>query len=120
MAVTQKMPARQNNKFARSADLKKKISDEFEIFFLEQMCTSKENIFSHSAEIEMKKNLRNALMEMADHMDEGSRSALMVRSNLLENAYRYCTDRMAGFPKVPLKKSLWGWVKSLNQPHEIF
>lgn len=72
--------------------LQEKINYEFQCFFLDQMRTSKENIFAHSAEIETKKKLLGALQFLAEDLDEATEKFLMPQNNLLESAYCFWKD----------------------------
>ena len=72
--------------------LEEKVDYEFERFYLDQMRTSKENIFAHSEEIEMKKKLKEALRELAGEIDDKTEMLLVLQSNLLESAYGFYKD----------------------------
>ena len=51
-------------------NLREKVEYEYRCFFLDMMRTSKENIFAHSDEIEVKKRIREALLNLNDKLDE--------------------------------------------------
>lgn len=73
-------------------ELNEKIDFEYQCFFLDQMRTSKENIFAHSEEIECKKKLKAGLEELAGRLDRRVREYLSVQENLLESAFRFLQD----------------------------
>ena len=66
-------------------NLNEKINYEFQCFYLDQLRTSKENIFAHSGEIEIKK----VLMRIAELLDEQEKEIVSLQPNLLESAYSY-------------------------------
>lgn len=72
--------------------LQEKINYEFQCFYLDQMRTSKENIFAHSEEIEVKKKLSMQLHCLAESADEETTALLMMQNNLLESAYCFWKD----------------------------
>lgn len=67
--------------------LSEKINYEFQRFFLDQMRTSRENIFAHSREIEMKKKLMEAFADIVENVDKDVENILLSQNNLLESAY---------------------------------
>lgn len=73
-------------------ELAEKINYEFKCFYLDQMRTSKENIFAHSREIETKKKLRDELYIMARNVDEPTERLLLVQNNLLESLYCFLVE----------------------------
>lgn len=72
--------------------LQEKLNYEFQCFFLDQMRTSKENIFAHSREIEMKKKLLLELQLLSEGIDKDTENFLMPQHNLLESLYCYWQD----------------------------
>lgn len=50
--------------------LEEKIANEFQRYFLSMMATSKENIFAHSDEIEVRKQIKNELYEFIGTLNE--------------------------------------------------
>ena len=99
------------------SEVKEKIFAEFEIFYLSQITTSKDNIFSHSLEIEMKKTLRNRLTFMAQNMTRDQRMILLYQDNLLESAYRFCMDKRAANPYLDIDRMLKDWLQYLFAHH---
>lgn len=91
--------------------LAEKINYEFQCFFLELTRTSRENIFAHSAEIEIKKRLREELISLAETIDEPKRESLLVQSNLLESAYVFVTEQGLGGGEMEQEK------KAADQDH---
>lgn len=73
-------------------ELAEKINYEFQCFYLDQMRTSKENIFAHSREIETKKKIRDELYIMARNVDEQTERFLLVQNNLLESLYCFLVE----------------------------
>lgn len=73
-------------------ELTEKIKYEFQCFYLDQMRTSKENIFAHSGEIETKKKIRDELYTMARNVDEPTERLLLVQNNLLESLYCFWVE----------------------------
>lgn len=72
--------------------LQEKINYEFQRFFLDLMRTSKENIFAHSAEIEMKKKLIIQLQVLAENAGDDVSEFLLLQNNLLESVYCFWKD----------------------------
>ncbi len=70
-------------------NLNEKINYEFQCFYLDQLRTSKENIFAHSGEIEIKKVLMKELMRIAELLDEQEKEIVSLQPNLLESAYSF-------------------------------
>lgn len=91
-----------------------KINYEFKCFFLDLMRTSKENIFTHSAEIETKKKLLLHLQSLAQETDENVERVLMLQNNLLESAYCYMKD-MSLESNTDLREIVIEWKNFLIQ-----
>ena len=72
--------------------LAEKINHEYQCFFLDQMRTSKENIFAHASEIEIKKQIKENLLSMEEQIDPVTIEFLLAQSNVLESAYCYIVD----------------------------
>lgn len=104
-------PALSRRNLPTANDLKEKIFDEFEIFYMAQMSTSKDNIFSHSAEIEIKKNLKNKLAAMTQNLADDQILSLMYKDNVLENAYRFCMDKKSSAPHLGMEQILKEWLQ---------
>lgn len=73
--------------------LSDKVNHEYQCFFLDQMRTSKENIFAHASEIETKKLIKENLLRMEEQLDPVTTEFLLAQSNVLESAYCYIADR---------------------------
>ena len=56
--------------------LEEKIANEFQRYFLSMMATSKENIFAHSDEIEVRKQIKNELYELIGTLTEEQKEIL--------------------------------------------
>lgn len=91
-------------------NLKEKIDYEFERFFLDQMRTTKENIFAHSQEIELKKKVAHALYTFASEADQETQRLLLGQGNLLESAYRYVADQEPKKPQNGIPDSIREWL----------
>ncbi len=72
--------------------LQEKVDYEYRRFYLDQMRTSRENIFAHSGEIECKKKIKKALDEMIERIDPETREFLLVQDCVLESAFRFLMD----------------------------
>ena len=83
--------------------LEEKIANEFQRYFLSMMATSKENIFAHSDEIEVRKQIKNELYE----------EILSVQSSLIESVYRYRSDFYSADDDISCQDFLNGWMKSV-------
>lgn len=73
-------------------ELNEKMKYEFQCFYLDQMRTSKENIFAHSEEIEVKKKLLKELILLSETLDQKKKEILILQPNLLESAYSFWKD----------------------------
>lgn len=98
--------------------LEEKIDYEFQCFFLDQMRTSKENIFARSSEIQVKKELAGELKALIKNLDEPTEELLMLQSNLLESAYCFCKDVSLEEGKN-IRKALEGWLIFLVQKKAV-
>lgn len=95
--------------------LRNKINYEFQCFFLDLMRTSKENIFAHSEEIQMKKRMLCLLLGIAENVDEETGATLMLQSNLLESFYCFWKDMSREDVECDLKELTGKWQKFLIQ-----
>lgn len=86
--------------------LKEKLDYEYQLFFLDKMRTSRENIFASSAEIELKKQLYKMIPGAVQKAEEGEVDILLWQDNLLESAYCFATDVREG----SLPEKLEGWL----------
>lgn len=93
--------------------LKEKINYEFQCFFLDQMRTSKENIFAHSGEIETKKKLLGELLFIAGNIDEATENFLMPQNNLLESAYCFWQDVRQKNKTEDIQETVKDWLEFL-------
>lgn len=110
------MPKKRRGKeVIRLLELKNKIEFEFRCFYLDQMRTSKENIFAHSKEIELKKQIHEELLILIEmNQDEKVNGLLKVQSNLLESAYGFVTDVKQQNVEGQLAQALELWVSFLS------
>lgn len=92
--------------------LEEKIANEFQRYFLSMMATSKENIFAHSDEIEVRKQIKNELYEFIGTLNEEQKEILSVQSSLIESVYRYRSDFYSA-DDIPYQDFLNGWMKSV-------
>ena len=83
--------------------LEEKIANEFQRYFLSMMATSKENIFAHSDEIEVRKQIKNELYEFIG----------TLQSSLIESVYRYRSDFYSADDDISCQDFLNGWMKSV-------
>ena len=60
--------------------LEEKIANEFQRYFLSMMATSKENIFAHSDEIEVRKQIKNELYEFIGTLNEEQKKFFQCRA----------------------------------------
>lgn len=95
--------------------LQEKINYEFQCFYLDQMRTSKENIFAHSEEIEIKKKLSMQLQCLAETVDEETAAFLMMQNNLLESVYCFWKDVGQKNDTGNLTETVKAWQKFLKQ-----
>lgn len=95
--------------------LRDKINYEFQCFYLDLMRTSKENIFAHSQEIEIKKQLTAQLLFLAESLDETTASLLIVQNNLIESAYCFFRDIRAKNESEDMKEVLHCWLSFLKE-----
>ena len=106
-----KIIADNKRKIKINDDLKTKVEYEFDIFYLTMTATTKENIFAQSREIEMKRNIRNHLITMVDQLSDDEKYQLMFIENLLENSYRFCSDKGMNLSFPGLDRTLDAWLK---------
>ncbi len=99
--------------------LRDKINYEFQCFFLDMMRTSKENIFAHSGEIEMKKKLLIQLQSLAENVEEDVREKLMLQNNLLESFYCFWKDVSRENEECNLEETMVEWQKFLIQRSSV-
>ena len=93
--------------------LEEKIANEFQRYFLSMMATSKENIFAHSDEIEVRKQIKNELYEFIGTLNEEQKEILSVQSSLIESVYRYRSDFYSADDDISCQDFLNGWMKSV-------
>ena len=93
--------------------LEEKIANEFQRYFLSMMATSKENIFAHSDEIEIRKQIKNELYEFIGTLNEEQKEILSVQSSLIESVYRYRSDFYSADDDISWQDFLNGWLKSV-------
>lgn len=105
-----KMIADKKRKIQINDDLKTKVEYEFDIFYLTMTATTKENIFAQSREIEMKRTIRNYLIGMVDRLSDDEKYQLMFMENLLENSYRFCSDKQMSHAYPGLDQTLKLWL----------
>lgn len=91
-------------------ELESKIEYEYECFYLDQMRTSRENIFARSGEIETKKRLTNQLYEIAQDADEKTSQILCSQVNLLESFYRFYMDVHRRHPETKMQVIRERWL----------
>lgn len=99
--------------FKLQSKLQKKIDDEFNLFFLNKMCTSKENIFACSCEIELKKIIKQQFFKMIHSMDDETKQLLLCKENLLESSYRFCKDNNVN-PYAKISDAMNKWIKFIT------
>lgn len=95
-------------------ELETKIEYEYECFYLDQMRTSRENIFARSGEIETKKRLTNQLYMIAKDADEKLCQLLLGQVNLLESFYRYYMDVHRKNPETEMPVIRERWLRYLS------
>ncbi len=92
--------------------LSDKLTYEYQCFFLDQMRTSKENIFAHAGEIEKKKQIKEKLLDMEGQIDPVTMEFLLAQNNMLESAYCYITDTAGS--GISLEHTLEKWFEFLR------
>ena len=97
----------------QSAEQTQDISQPFQRYFLSMMATSKENIFAHSDEIEVRKQIKNELYEFIGTLNEEQKEILSVQSSLIESVYRYRSDFYSADDDISCQDFLNGWMKSV-------
>lgn len=100
--------------------LRDKIAYEYQCFFLDLMRTSKENIFAHSAEIEIKKKLLLHLQGVAEKADEDTEKNLMLQNNLLESVYCFWKDVRQESDTDNLAETVKAWQEFLMQKGSLW
>ena len=99
--------------------LEEKIRHEFQIFYMDETCKSRDNIFAHSAEIEQKKKLKNELYRLAGNVDKATEEILMRQENLLESAYRFLQDARKRDARESLGDVVKEWVSFLVREKSV-
>lgn len=95
-------------------ELENKIEYEYECFYLDQMRTSRENIFARSGEIETKKRLTNQLYMIVKNADEKLSQLLLSQANLLESFYRFYMDVHRRNPETEMPVIRERWLAHLS------
>lgn len=97
--------------------LKEKIEFEYKRFYLDCMRTSRDYIFAHSAEIEAKKILKDALLALEQKVDRQTMQFLVVQESVLDAAYRFWTDekqKEGATDKEEMERLLMRWIVQLQ------
>ena len=96
-----------------AVDVIRKIDKEYELFYLDTIKNSRENIFAKSGEIERKKYLVSYIKNALRSQRIFRYVELMTANNLLDEFYRYATDHEdVGF-EVALSDYMEGFEKDL-------
>ena len=74
------------------------------------MRTSKENIFAHSAEIEIKKQLMGELELLTQDIGGQGKNILELQDNLLESAYCFLLD-VREKKEENVREAMQNWIK---------
>ena len=74
---------------------------------------NKQNIFAHSDEIEVRKQIKNELYEFIGTLNEEQKEILSVQSSLIESVYRYRSDFYSADDDISCQDFLNGWIKSV-------
>lgn len=93
--------------------LQEKLNYEYQCFFLDQMRTSRENIFARSREIEAKKTLLGQLQFLAGNLDETTEQFLIPQNNLLESAYCFWQNQQQEGCPEDSKEAVKDWLEFL-------
>ena len=93
--------------------LEEKIDHEFQIYYLEETCKSRDSIFARSAEIEQMKKLREELYLLAGEVDGPTEEILCRQENLLESAYRFLVDERRRDAEESLGDTVRRWASFL-------
>lgn len=95
--------------------LEEKINYEFQCFFLDQMRTSRENIFARSGEIEAKKRLLETMQMLLKDVEGPTENLLLAQSNLLESAYCFWKDVRQKKNTESIAEAVSSWLAFLNE-----
>ena len=95
--------------------LSEKINYEFRNFYLDMMRTSKENIFAHSNEIEIKKKLLLELLSITQKVDDHTEKLLSLQSNVIESAYCFLIDIQKKHDVQDVGEAVKCWLEFLQK-----
>lgn len=70
----------------------RKLDDEYEMFFMDMMKSTKENLFAKSGEIETKKSIVVFLKDRVKRNKKIHPERMLTSNNILDEFYRYITD----------------------------
>lgn len=87
-----------------------KIDYEYQIFFLDCMRQSKAGIYARSNEIQIKKQIRNALKK-APCKTEKLKIKMESMDNVLEEVYRYVSDHKES--DLSVDELVKRWIKTI-------
>ncbi len=85
-----------------------KLNNEYELFFLKTMSSTKESIFSHSYEIEMKKNITSFLKNEITKNKKITLLKMETSNGIIEEFYRYVTDHK----EISFEKAMKEYLKN--------
>ncbi len=85
-----------------------KINTEYELFFLKTMCCTKETIFSHSKEIEMKKKITSYLKNEIINNKNIVLLKMATSNGIIDEFYRYVTDH----EEIPFEKAMKEYMEN--------
>ena len=95
-------------------ELKEKVATEYEIFFLDLMRTSRENIFAHAQEVAAKKEIKNILVQLEGELEPELVEKLFLQSNVLEAAFCYYEKNYDGQRPETMRAIVWKWIASMD------
>jgi len=92
--------------------VKKKIEDEYELFCLDMMRTSRMNIFTKSREIEMKKRIAFSLKKnLKSVQDKEKREKILIQENLIDSVFRKACEYEA-LNEMNAEKFVQSWINA--------
>lgn len=99
----------------KAADVIGKVDKEYELFYLDTIKNSRENIFAKSGEIERKKYVASFIKSSLRTQRVFRYVELMTANNLIDEFYRYATDHEdVGF-EVALGAYMDGFEKGFKE-----
>lgn len=94
--------------------IEEKLTYEYEIFYLNLMCTSRANIFAKSAEIETKKKMIRILrIKLQEERFATKVKAALLCENILDTCYRYLLEHEQ-ITEADINRVVCNWIQELQ------